>query len=61
MKYIVRVKETVVTYYDYEVEADSEEEAKEDYAGFECIDEEVSDLENDLEVVDVWEKEDEND
>lgn len=55
-KFIVTVKETNVRYYDYEVEAETAEEAREDYEGWPCIDEEdYSGLEGDCEVVSVKE------
>lgn len=55
--YRVTMRETQVVYLDYLVEAESEEEAKEDYAGWPCVDEEPSDLENNIEFYSIEEVE----
>lgn len=60
-KYVVTVLVNNPTYVDYLVEAESEEEARENYGGFEVINEEPYLGTNEDVVVEVKEKEDEND
>lgn len=60
-KYIVTVLVNNPTYVEYLVEAENEEEARENYGGFEVIDEEPYLGSDEDVVVEVKEKENEND